>query len=111
MRRVVEEKLVTGARALPARSRTMLPQAAQQVRVIPFVCNYDIGVSQSSIEIDAQRVIETTSQQRISCVKCLDDSFATLLAQVMKAPAIRGLEDPHRVALGQQFAGNTPQNM
>src|SRR3984893_17651695 len=105
MRRVVEQKLVTACMG------TMLTQAAQQGRVIPFVCNYDIGVSQSSIEIDAQRVVETTAQLRIGCVKFLDHSFATLLAQVVKAPAVRRLEDPGRVPLAQQFARNTPQNV
>src|ERR1700730_8773238 len=106
MRRVVEEKLVAGARP-----HTMLSQTAQQLRVIPFVCNDDIGTSQGSIEINAQRVVEHTTQLRIGCVKGLDDSIATLLAQVVKAPSVRGLEDPDRVAQGQQFAGNTPQNV
>src|ERR1700726_4876532 len=89
----------------------MLTQAAQQVRVIPFVCNDNIGISQGSVEIDTQRVVEMTVQPRISRVKCLDHSFATLLAQVVKAPPVRGLEDPDRVALAQQFAGDTPQNV
>jgi hypothetical protein len=44
-------------------------------------------------------------------VKCLHNSFATLLAQVVKAPSVRGLEDPDRVALDQQFAGNAPQDV
>jgi hypothetical protein len=105
--RVVEEKLVAGARV----PRAVFTQTAQQRRVIPFVCDYNIRVSERSVEIDVQRVVKTTPQERINCVKCLDHAVATLLAQVVEAPSIRRLEDLDRVALGQQFAGNTPQNV
>jgi len=49
VRRIVEEKFVADTRT----AHTVLTQAAQKGRIIPFVCDYDIRVSEHSIEIDA----------------------------------------------------------
>jgi hypothetical protein len=105
MRSIVEEKFVAAC------VQAVITQAPQERGIVPLVCDDNIRVGQQSIQIHVRRVVETASQSRIGRMKCLDDSFATLFAQVVEAPTVRGFQDLDRMAQCQQFARNTAQSV
>jgi hypothetical protein len=104
MMRIVEEE--REARAAAA----LAPKGGYEPRLVPFVHDHDVGVRQGQVELE-KILVGARAQLRIGVVIGLKARLAMILDEVLDAPRIDRLVGDDLVALGDQLAQDSTQEV
>src|SRR3954454_23387790 len=105
MVRVVKEQ------AEPVRPRTVEADSADDLAVVPFVDEDEVGAFENRLDIDRRRVIERAAELRKRLLALAQRAIAMCLDEVLPAPAAGRLEDPEVVAAREQLPRDSAQEV